>query len=60
VQALIYWSVASFLRLVTRLFFRTIEVVGRPHDLRRQPPELARRSGDDPVDRAAQGQPRRA
>jgi glycerol-3-phosphate O-acyltransferase/dihydroxyacetone phosphate acyltransferase len=31
VQALIYWSVASFLRLVTRLFFRTIEVVGRDH-----------------------------
>lgn len=30
-QALIYWTVASFLRLVTRLFFRTIEVVGRDH-----------------------------
>ena len=30
-QALIYWTVASFLRLVTRIFFRTVEVVGRDH-----------------------------
>jgi 1-acyl-sn-glycerol-3-phosphate acyltransferase len=31
VQALIYWSVAAFLRLVTRIFFRTVEVVGLDH-----------------------------
>lgn len=30
-QALIYRLLVSFLRLVTRIFFRTIEVVGRDH-----------------------------
>ena len=30
-QALIYQLLVSFLRLVTRIFFRTVEVVGRDH-----------------------------
>ena len=30
-QALVYSLLVSFLRLVTRFFFRTIEVVGRDH-----------------------------
>lgn len=30
-QALVYWLIVGFLRLVTRVFFREIEVVGRVH-----------------------------
>jgi 1-acyl-sn-glycerol-3-phosphate acyltransferase len=30
-QALVYWTLVAFLRLVTRIFFRTIEVVGQGH-----------------------------
>lgn len=30
-QAFFYWSIVGFLRLVTRIFFRTIEVVGHDH-----------------------------
>ena len=30
-QAFCYWSIVGFLRLVTRIFFRTVEVVGRDH-----------------------------
>lgn len=30
-QALAYWLIVGFLRLVTRIFFRTIEIVGRGH-----------------------------
>lgn len=36
-QALIYWTVAAFLRLVTRIFFRTVEVVGLDHVPRKGP-----------------------
>jgi glycerol-3-phosphate O-acyltransferase/dihydroxyacetone phosphate acyltransferase len=31
VQALVYHALVAFLRLVTRIFFRTVEVVGRDH-----------------------------
>jgi len=31
VQALVYWLIVGFLRLVTRVFFRAIEVVGKDH-----------------------------
>ena len=30
-QALVYWLLAAFLRLVTRFFFRSVEVVGAAH-----------------------------
>lgn len=30
-QALVYWLIVGFLRLVTRVFFREVEVVGRSH-----------------------------